>query len=97
VLQLSDVRARLGKLQTTSQLHVVWGQIPAQELSKERKPLKTDMLQLQAINSLSSDNMLRSVTAVQQVMTELKGTVTEEARAMTNTKLIMEQNGEQVS
>jgi hypothetical protein len=48
------------------------------------------------INSLPLDNMLRIVTVVQQIMKEFNGNVSEEAKIVVITKIIlnlMKQNG----
>jgi hypothetical protein len=40
------------------------------------------------VNSLSLDNMFRVVTAVQQIMTEFNGAVSEEANIVATTKIV---------
>jgi hypothetical protein len=42
------------------------------------------------VNSLPLDNMFRVITAVQQIMTEFNGAVSEEAKIVLN---LMKQNG----
>jgi hypothetical protein len=48
------------------------------------------------VNSLPLDNMFRVITAVQQIMTEFNGAVSEEAKVVAITKIVlslMKQNG----